>query len=64
VIDARVWFSCWIAPLLGLHRLMQPLGPAPARHGAAGELVDDDDLAVADDVVDVRWNSAWARSAA
>jgi hypothetical protein len=32
---------------------MQPFGPAPTRHGAAGELVDDDDLALADDVVDV-----------
>ena len=32
---------------------MQALGVAPARHHAAGELVDDDDLAVLDDVVDV-----------
>ena len=30
---------------------MQALGIAPARHHASGELVDDDDLAVADDVV-------------
>ena len=39
--------------LLGLERLVQALGIAPARHHAAGELVDDDDLAVLDDVVDV-----------
>ena len=36
---------------LGLQRLMQPFRIAAARHHAAGELVDDDDLAVADDVV-------------
>ena len=32
---------------------MQAVGVAPALHHAAGELVDDDDLAVLDDVVDV-----------
>ena len=37
--------------LLGLERLMQALRIAPARHHAAGKLVDDDDLAVAHDVV-------------
>ena len=37
--------------LLGLERLVQPFRVAPARHHAAGELVDDDDLAVAHDVV-------------
>jgi hypothetical protein len=37
--------------LLGLERLVQAFRIAPARHHAAGELVDDDDLAVADDVV-------------
>ena len=37
--------------LLRLERLMQAFRIAPARHHAAGELVDDDDLAVADDVV-------------
>ena len=37
--------------LLGLERLVQAFRVAPARHHAAGELVDDDDLAVADDVV-------------
>ena len=37
--------------LLGLERLVQAVGIAPARHHAAGELVDDDHLAVADDVV-------------
>ena len=39
--------------LLGLERLMQPVGVAPALHHAAGELVDDDDFAVLDDVVAV-----------
>ena len=38
-------------PLLGLERLVQPFRIAPARHHAAGELVDDHHLAVADDVV-------------
>jgi hypothetical protein len=43
-----VTFSGWIAgAFLGLHRLMQAVAPAPALHHAAGELVDDDDLAVA-----------------
>ena len=39
--------------LLRLDRLVEALAPAPARHLAAGELVDDDDLAVLDDVVAV-----------
>ncbi len=40
-------------PLLGLQRLMQAVGIAPAVHHAAGELVDDHHLAGADDVVDI-----------
>ena len=39
--------------LLGLDRLVQALAPAPALHDAAGELVDDLDLALLHDVVDV-----------
>ena len=39
--------------LLRLDRLVEALAPAPAGHLAAGELVDDDDLAVLDDVVPV-----------
>ncbi len=39
--------------LLGLDGLVQAVRPAPAGHHAAGELVDDDDLAVLDQVVDV-----------
>ena len=39
--------------LFGLDRLMQAIGPAAAGHGAAGELVDDDDLTVANDVFDI-----------
>ena len=38
---------------LGFQRLVQAFGIAPAFHHAAGELVDDDDLVVLDDVVDV-----------
>ena len=50
--------------LLGLERLVQPFRIAPARHHAAGELVDDDDLAVPHDVVLVALaNSLCARSA-
>ena len=37
--------------LLGLERLVQAFGIAPARHHAAGELVDDDDLVVLDDII-------------
>jgi NAD(P)H-hydrate repair Nnr-like enzyme with NAD(P)H-hydrate dehydratase domain len=51
VIEASVWFSGWIGALLGFQRLMQAFGEAAARHHAAGELVDDDHLAIADDVV-------------
>ena len=36
---------------LGLDGLVQAVAPAPAGHQAAGELVDDDDLAVLHDVV-------------
>ena len=39
--------------LLGLERLVQAFGVAPALHHAAGELVDDDHLVVLDDVVAV-----------
>ena len=39
--------------LLGLQRLVQAFRVAPALHHAAGELVDDDDLAAFDDVVAV-----------
>ena len=39
--------------LLGFQRLVQAFRVAPARHHAAGELVDDDDLAAFDDVVAV-----------
>ena len=44
--------------LLGLDGLMQTLVIAAAVHQAAGELVDDDDLAVLDDVVDVTLHNA------
>ncbi len=40
-------------PFLRLDRLVQAVGPAAAGHHAAGELVDDDHLAVLDQVVDV-----------
>jgi hypothetical protein len=38
---------------LRFDRLMQTVRPAPPHHRAAGELVDDDHFAVADDVLDV-----------
>ena len=34
-------------PLLGLHGLVQAVGPAPPGHQPAGELVDDDHLLLA-----------------
>ena len=37
----------------GFDGLMEAIGPAAAGHEAAGELVDDDDFAVFDDVLDV-----------
>ena len=39
--------------LLGLDGLVQPVAPAPPGHQPAGELVDDDDPAVLDHVLDV-----------
>ena len=49
---ARVWFSGLDLDLfLGLDRLVHALVVSAADQDAAGELVDDDDLAVADDVV-------------
>ena len=44
--------------LLGLDGLVQALVVAAAEHQAAGELVDDDDLAVLDHVVDVALHRA------
>ena len=61
---ASVWFSALISTCsLGLDGLVHALVVAPARQHAAGELVDDDDLAVADDVVRSRWNSSLALTA-
>ena len=38
---------------LGLDGLMQALGPAPPRHGPAGELIHDHHLFVLDDIVHI-----------
>ena len=38
-------------PLLGLHRLVQTIGPAATLEGSPGELVDDADLALGHEVV-------------
>ncbi len=38
---------------LGLHRLVQPIGPPPTRHQSSGEGVHDDHFAVLDHVVHV-----------
>ena len=52
MIVARVWFSSLIVDaLLGLDRLVQALVVAAAVQHAAGVLVDDQDLALDDDVV-------------
>ena len=40
-------------PFLGLDRLVQAVAPLPALHFAAGELIDDDDRVVLDDVLHV-----------
>ena len=40
-------------PFLRFHGLVEPLGPAPPRHGPPGVLVNDDDLPLLDDVVHV-----------
>ena len=40
-------------PSLASTRLVQPLRPAPSVHHSAGKLIDDDDLAVLDDVIGV-----------
>ncbi len=51
---ARVWSSLRICDaFLGFDGLVEAVGPAAAGHEAAGELVDDDDFAVLDDVLDV-----------
>ena len=39
--------------LFCLDCLMQPIGPATSRHGSPGELVNDNDLTVLDDVVNI-----------
>ena len=44
--------------LLGLDGLMQTLGVPAAEHETAGELIDDDDLAVLDNVVNVAPHNA------
>ncbi len=47
----RLVFRLHRLMLFCLERLVQALRVAPARHHAPGELVDDDDLAVANDVI-------------
>ena len=49
--------------LLGFDRLVQAVAPAASRHQPAGELVDDDDLAVLDHVVDVAVEERRGRAA-
>ena len=46
-------FGLDIDAFLRFHRLVKPIGPAPPFHHPAGELVDDHDLLVLDDIVDV-----------
>ncbi len=49
----RLVFLAHVHAFLGLDRLVQAVRPATSRHRATGELVDDDHLAVPDDVLDV-----------
>ena len=49
----RLVFLADVDAFLGLDGLVQAIRPAAARHRAAGELIDDDDLAVAHDVLAV-----------
>src|SRR5580692_10998261 len=49
----RLIFTLDFDAFLGFDGLVQAIGPAAARHLAAGEFVDDDDLAVFIHVVDV-----------
>ena len=54
MIVASVWFSSLIVhAFFGLDGLVQAVAPMAARHEAAGELVDDDHLAILHDVVHV-----------
>ena len=54
----RAVFALDVDVLLGLYGLVQALGVPPAEHEAARELVDDNDLAVLDDVVYVPLHDA------
>ncbi len=49
----RLVFLADVDAFLGFDGLVQSVGPAAAGHEAAGELVDDDDFALFDDVLDV-----------
>jgi hypothetical protein len=54
VIVASVCVSrSYLHALLGLHRLVQPVAPAPARHLAARELVDDQDTVILYDILHI-----------
>ena len=50
--------ACDLHVLLGLDRLMKTFAVAAAEHQSAGELVDDDDLTVLDDIVDIALHRA------
>jgi len=50
-LGQRHIFRLYLDVFLRLQGLVQALGEAPSRHHAAGELVDDDDFVVLDDVV-------------
>ena len=54
----RLVFACNLDALLGLDGLMQTLVITAAVHESAGEFIDDDDLAVLDNVVDITLHEA------
>ena len=45
--------SCDAHPFLGLHGLVQPVTPSPARHHPACKFIDNHDLPILDDVLDI-----------
>ncbi len=49
----RLVFPLDLDALFRLHGLVQSVGPAPSRHEASGELIDDDHLIVPHHVIDV-----------
>ena len=54
----RLRFAIDLNAFLRFDRLVQSIAPAAARHFAAREFIDDDDLVLLDDVLDVLFEEA------